>query len=151
MLLLISLLYSMRPVAVPLQLTNSPMAIATAPGVNSPNSVAAVLSTLQQLQQAGNNSSLLPSSSPLKTSQILNSPSTTVSGTVTAQPLNFAPFPSKKTPLLGLGQIFRNNLENNRFQITNENNGRCFRRCNLKCLILINFLYYLSSYLLFLD
>ena len=89
----------MRPVAVPLQLTNSPMAIATAPGVNSPNSVAAVLSTLQQLQQAANNSSLLPSSSPLKTSKILNSPSTTVSGTVTAQPLNFAPFPSKKTPL----------------------------------------------------
>ena len=88
---------------------NSPMAIATAPGVNSPNSVAAVLSTLQQLQQAGNHSSLLPSSSPLKTSQILNSPSTTVfssqstaqlrSGTVTARPLNFAPSPSSKTPL----------------------------------------------------
>ena len=89
---------------------NSPMAIATAPGVNSPNSVAAVLSTLQQLQQAGNHSSLLPSSSPLKTSQILNSPPTTSvfssqstaqlrSGTVTARPLNFAPSPSSKTPL----------------------------------------------------
>ena len=57
---------------------NYPMAIATEPGVNSPNSVAAVLSTLQQLLQAGNHSLLLPSSSPLKTYQFLNSASTTV-------------------------------------------------------------------------
>ena len=78
---------------------NSPMAIATAPGVNSPNSVAAILSTLQQLQQAGNHSSLLPSSSPLKTSQILNSPPTTsvFSSHSTAQlRCGTAPSPSSK-------------------------------------------------------
>ena len=75
---------------------NSPLALAAAALVNSQNpaSVAAALSTIQQLQQQQLSSPLMSS---VAVSQSLSSPTQSPTsfrgGTVTARPLNFAPSP----------------------------------------------------------
>ena len=78
---------------------NSPLALAAAALVNSqiPASVAAALSTIQQLQQQQQQQLSSPLMSSAAVSQALTSPSQSPTsfrgGTVTARPLNFAPSP----------------------------------------------------------